>query len=372
MVLLLLFFSYIEKNKQRHKFALWMMGSTLVLFFGLRGFVQTDWELYYWMYERVPSFWQKGFYFEKKIEPGFMIYIRLCKSLGMSYFFWVFLNSVINISVLTILFRRYSSSVARSWIFFFCFSGLVVEINLMRNVKSILLILLSLPYIQDRNFFKFLGLWLIAVCVHFSAVLYFPIYFILYRNWGRLLPLILFGFVNIVFFFEAYPTSFLMSHLDGFINPFIEKAFLYMKEGREQLGFSFGYFERTAVFLLVYLLYDRLISQRRSNLLFCNCIYLYYTFWYIFSDVPVFVERVPILFVFGYWIILPNLMVFARGNWRRVVNVVAICFALIKVSMTTSHILYDYDNHITGIRPHGQRHIEKLRYEGSTKHKRRN
>lgn len=366
LILVLIGFSYFEKRVENKNVIWWSIGSILVLFFGFRGFVQTDWYLYYWLYERVTPLLD-GFYTEKQIEPGFLFITQIFKTLNIDYTFWIFINSLIDVVAFTIIFRRYSASVAWSWVFFICFSGLVIEINLMRNVKAIIIFLLSLPYVQRREFWKFLIVWFVAITIHASSFLYLPAYFVLTKNWGKVWPLVLFVLVNMIFFFKIYPTTFILNNFLGVNSEFIEKALNYVNTSKHEVGISFGYIERLIMFVLVYTLYNRLISRRSENIIFCNAFYIYYTLWYLFSDVPVFVERMPILFAFSYWIICPNMMMMCKGLVKRIVNIFVVCFVVMKVITITDHVLYDYDNLLTGIRSKESRMKDYRRYEASEK-----
>ena len=358
--------AFFESKAKHRKTAVWITGSVLVVFFGLRGFVQTDWVVYYWLYVELPSLFD-GIFFVKSKETGFLIYAQLFKTLGFDYYSWVFLSTVIDVVAFTIIFRRYSSSIVLSWLFFISFGGLGIEMNLMRNVKAIILILLALPYIQQHQFWKFFAVWLAAMLFHVSAFFYLPAYFLLNRNWGRVWPLMLFIVVNIIFFFKLYPATYIMHNVLGISNEFLAKAFNYVDTSTGEVGLTFGYVERFLMFVLVYTLYGRLIRQNSANLMFCNAYYIFYTLWYLFSDVPVFVERMPILFVFSYWILGPNMMRLAKGVEKRIVNILVAVFVLMKITTVTDHILYGYDNLLTGIKPKEVRVNEIKRYEASTK-----
>lgn len=364
IVFAMMFLSIHEKNVKTNKIAIFVMGAILVLFFGLRGFVHTDWALYYWLYLKTPSLVDIPFYQEPNIEPGFNLYMQIFKTLNVDYHAWVFISTLIDIIALTFIFKRYSLSVGWSWVFFFCFSGIGAEISLMRNIKAIIIFLFSLRYIYSREFWKFFLLWLFAMTFHSSAALYFPAYFVLTKNWGKLWPAILFVAVNFIFLFKAYPTTWILNHISGIDSAFIDKAVAYTKMVKAE-GITFGYIERTVMFILVYFLYDRLRSQNGANVMFCNSFYIFYMLWYIFSDVPVFVERMPVLFVYSYWILGPNMIRLAAGTLRRVINVVVILFVMMKVITVTDHILYDYDNLLTGIRTKESRLWDKDRYENS-------
>lgn len=339
----------------------WGIGIMLVIFFGLRGFVQTDWDLYYWMWKDTDPFTISPYSNPMNFEIGYALTTQFWRTFTSDYFVWVFINTAIDIALFSVFFKRYSPSFAWAWVFFLAFSGLVIEFNLYRNVKAILAFLFSIQYIEQQNLRKFLVLWMLAVCFHTSAIFYLPFYFILNRDFGKILPLFLFVAVNAVFFFQIYPTSFLMNNLP-IVSAGIRRAFRYVAMSQTPPSISFGYLERTITFILVYAYYYKLSRKNKYNRIFCNSFYVYYTIWYLFSDVAVFVERLPILFAYSYWIFYPNLLYLLKGSVRRFANILAFLLVMAKTSSTTNHILYRYDNQVTGISTIDERFADKYRY----------
>lgn len=53
----------------------------------------------------------------------------------------------------------------------------VMEIELMRNVKSLMLFLLAVPYIAQRRFWPFALLMALAFTFHTSTIFLFPLFF---------------------------------------------------------------------------------------------------------------------------------------------------------------------------------------------------
>lgn len=335
----------------------------LIIFFGLRGFVQTDCLNYINIYERIPNLWNLNTYNQQSesIEYGFLIYTSLIKSIYPDFHLFVFINTIIDVIIFTWFFKRYSSFIILSWIVFFIFSGLVIELNLYRNVKAICIFLLSLPYIEQRNFSKFFILWFCAIMFHVSAIFYLPTYFILMKNWGRFVPIIMLIAVNIIFFLKLFPTTFLFSYISGADDGFVTKALDYLNNGKEQ-GITLGYIERLTMYVLCLVFGKRLIAAKKHNLLFINSFYIYYVLWYIFSDVTVFVERFPLLYSYSYWIIIPNLLSICKKVYKNIFALILFLFLSAKMFILTDHILYKYDNILFGIDNISNREFNKDRY----------
>lgn len=363
LVVLVLVWGGVGSQLKMPKLGMWGMGVILLFFFGLRGFVFTDWHLYYWAFKKFPSLEYSGFYFHEYFEYGYSVYTQIFKTLVPNYFVWVFLNTAIDIGVFMYIFRRYSRSYALSWALFIAFSGLIIEINLFRNVKAILLFLLAIPYLQRREMWKYMGMIALACLFHISALMYVPCYFFLHRRLNRIVPVAIFVVVNVVFFFKLYPTSYLVQYLPGADTGLMRKAVDYYVNADNMQGISFGYIERFITFWMIFTFSGKLAKKNPANIIFCNAYYIFYSLWYLFSDVQVFVERFPLLFAFSYWIAWPNIIAACRGERHRALQVAVVMLILFKVATFTNNIVSRYDNLVTGISDIRERTADKKRFE---------
>lgn len=335
------------------RFAANLTAFIILIFIGLRGHIQSDFIMYYKFFESLPNIWEPKFYQYKNLqfEPGFVIYTAIVKGIWPNYFFWVFLNTSINVGILVWCFRRYSDSSVLSWILFLLFNGLIIEFNLYRNSIALVIFLLSIPYIQERRFVPFFLLWLLELTFHTSALIYLPTYFILNRVYSQKLLIAIFILSNIVFFFDISPTSYLIEKTSSLVSlfPQIGKASGYFEKNISEMGITLGYLERTFIFLMLIYLYPNLNKKNQSNLIFSNSFFIYYLLFYFFSDVKVFVERFPLLFTYSYWIIVPNMLYMAKGKKRSIWLSVFFIFSMIKITSVTRQLPYKYDNIVSGI-----------------------
>ena len=128
------------------------------LFFGFRGYIDTDFAVYYPIYEMTPTLndvdGTARFFsginedYIVKIEPGFKVALVILKSISNNYFFLQIVSSLINVLFLNYFFKRFSPQYALGFVIFLIFSGLIIEINLIRNSKAIFLFIYSLQYIK--------------------------------------------------------------------------------------------------------------------------------------------------------------------------------------------------------------------------------
>lgn len=334
----------------------------MLIFIGLRGHLHTDFINYYPYFEWLPTLFdldgQSFTNFEYLYEPGFIIYTSLCKTLVDNYFVWVFINTLIDLIVFRHIFKRYSTSEILPFFFLLVFYGLTLEFNNYRNVKALDLFLLSIPFLLQKRFMPYLLLNLLGMSFHVSSIFYI----FLYPFLNRKLPIALIGLiiaaVNVLYLCNIHLTSNLIDFLAGIFGDGItsmDKLSNYGDSG-DAYKFSFGYFERTFSVVLCTLLYPRLIRKNSENIWICNCMILYYVTHLFFSDVQVFAERIPLLFVFAYWLIYTNIFGL-NFKYRPLVVVFILLLSVLKITLGCATVTNYYDNVIWGIMDYNEREI---------------
>lgn len=320
----------------------------LSIFLGLRGHVITDFVNYYSFYKTLDPSCVSDEIFSGAFEPGFILYTSLCKKIIDNYFIWIFFSALIDVLLLYVIFKRYSSNVILSFIVFISFMGILLEFNLLRNSKAIMFFLLSLKYVETKNFIKYSFLNILGMLFHFSAILYFPLYFILNRRINKKLVWIVFGLLTLLSFI-GYPMS---SNLFGFVG--LDSILDYEKwqnylEISNNYGFSFGFIERAVSFIIFTLTIDKLERIGSYNRVFYNCFIFYYFSFLIFSDNPVLTQRMPMLFIFAYWILYPNVIQVLDLKYRKVFSKYLLLLSFCKLFVGTTDPLYEYENLLFGI-----------------------
>lgn len=352
-----------EGNKSVEKIAF----IVLLIFLGLRGFVASDYISYYPFFEELPDIFNLEFtsFYNDGFEFGFVVYSSIIKTLFPNYFCWTFVNSLIDLFVIYWLFRKFSASTLLSFIIFFVFNGLIIEFNLFRNSKAMMLFLLSLPYLMNRRFFPYLLLNVGGCLFHLSSFIFIPLYFILTVNFPRIFILILFFIINIFIFAHISISNYVINLIAPLLNieAMADKVLEYMSRG-DEFGLTLGYFERTFSFIFFIIMRERMIAKNQYNIVFYNCFLLYYMIFNVFLDIKIFAERIPILFMFSYWILYPNaLSAIQNKKYKKIIIGCILLFCLLKV-LKNNHILMLYDNLLWGIRPFEEREDLFYQYMG--------
>ena len=353
------FLSYKEQwrivyNRNRQIIHTWC-GILFIFFFGLRGFVGWDWYSYYPLFESIPSLFHlssSDFNTLSLIEPGYIIYIAFIKLLTKNYQVFVFISVLIDFLLLYKTFKRYDQNIAFAFALFIGFST-ILEINLMRNIKAILIFLLALPYIRERKIFPYMGLIVLAIMFHISAVIYIPLYFFLHKKMSSniLFLLILCGII--VFILQISYISPMIQIASSFLGGKISlmtENYLNSDLNSAPRGISLRLIERLLSISLLIVYYKKIISENPNNILFVNLFILYILSTLYLYEVDILFDRIGTLFIISYCFIYPIIGENIKlKNNQRIFFVITVLYTLMVVYTHTDNLLYRYDNVVFGI-----------------------
>ena len=335
---------------------------SLLLFIGLRGFVYSDWASYYPTFNEMPTFWDGDiltFINDSRFETGFVIYSIIIKSIFPDYFVWVFINTLIDLWILDLIFRRYSKSFILACIVFFVMNGILIEFNLYRNSKAIMLFLLSIRFLEEKKFIPYLLINLLGATFHSSALILIPLYFVFTRSISNKVAWIIFILGNIIFLFQIKWFQLILEPLFNILNFInLRDSFSNYTEAPSLFSISIGYIERIITFVVFITYKDRLIQANKSNLIFYNMYLLYIISVLYLFEVQVFVERFSYIFIFSYWVLYPNVLNLVENKRvKRYFIFAIIIFSYLRVMTANRSVLAKYDNQIFGIEDYDQRDV---------------
>lgn len=356
-----LFFLYLNESKKitiiSVKNARKLSFVTLLIFIGLRGHIYSDFINYYTFFEYLPNIFDltPSTFTDWLFEPGFILYSSIIKTIVPNYFGWVFVNTLIDLLVFRYIFKRYTCSEILPFIFFLAFNGLYIEFNLYRNVKAIDLFLLSLPFLENRKCLPYMLLNIIGTTFHSSSIVFIPLYFILGKEIPRYIRWIGIIIANVIFLLQFSVISDFLNSLSFFQSmSFYDKLSGHIENSEAEQNISFGYIERTFSIFTFTLLYDKLVKQSRSNIIFYNCFWLFYVSFLCFYEVQVLVDRIPTLFMFSYWILYPNILGL-KFNVRQLIYLSSFLLVFMKVFLSNNIPPAKYDNLLLGIEDYNTR-----------------
>lgn len=343
----------------------------MLVFFGFRGFVFDDWQIYYILFQdcSFEDVWYNVYTYKNArwtCEPGFTLLMATCKGLFDSYYFFNFVCTVIVTVLLFNFFKQQKfNNFPFALILYLCFGGIIMSVNLMRNSIAIMIFINAIKYIEERRPVPYFLLCLLAISFHLSALMYLPLYFFLHRRFSKWVFAGIFLAGNFVF----------LTHTSIFLN--VMSLFIGTDSGRlsEMLkdytsgtlgtaaGISIGYLERLFTSFLVFCYYDKLSTVRKNNTLFINSFILYFAMTFFFSEFKEASVRMSYLFIFAYWILWKDLIVcFSVENNRKLYISFLFTYCMLKMMGHTDVVTSQYDNVLFGAKSYEERLYIHNRY----------
>lgn len=359
VIFILFYLAYLEKvsySLNKKKQLINMASVLLIFFFGLRGFIQSDFQNYYPWYDKLPTLWNYSNFikaFSENYEPGFVIFTIICKSIFPNYFFWVFVCAFIDIILLKKIFREYSFNVCLSFAIYFAIGAIIMEFNLMRNIKAILILILATKYIRERKFGKYMLCVCISTLFHLTAIIFVPLYFILNKKWPKTMLVAIFCICMAVLFLRISFLPIILPLIAQLLGG--EYAVLtdyYFSSGAldASYGISFGLVERVITFFLVCRYYDKWIDKTGNKFIFLNMVIIYFMCFSLLTEMSVLLERFAYFFALSYCIFYPNLFrVIQFSNNRIILSFFVFSVFSLKIAQQTKSVVCKYDNVLFGI-----------------------
>jgi hypothetical protein len=324
----------------------------IFVFIGFRGFISTDYTSYFPFFNNVTTFngtnFLDAFTQRNGWEAGFVFYTMLFKTLCSDYFLYQASLLCFDVIVLHKVFSMYCKGYERlAFCFFFVFQGFGIEVNLLRNSKSIMLFLLSLEYIKKNNFIKYTFINLIGFLFHTSALLYIPLFFVLKRKYTRTFLISLFV-IGQIFFLAQIPWERILflkiaEFVPGRFNSYIA---MYITKLAKGYGFSIGYLERSFSSILILLLYSKLERESENSMIFINIFFVYQLIFLYFSGLAIIPQRVGLLFIPGYWFVYPIVYSLLKRDMKIFFLLCLLFYSIFRMYMDTNTILLAYDNYL--------------------------
>ena len=344
VLLLYIYISFLKRKETQYL----LCGTIFLLFFGLKGYVGWDWYSYYSIYEYEPHIIIEKY----EYEPLFGLLMYLSKLLGLSYWGFCFISTFFDYVLLHLIFKQYIKKYYAWGFFFFIVFSLGYEINAIRNAKSLLIFVYSLKYVNSKELLKFVFLNFIGLGFHTSAILFFPLYYILNRKFNRKVILVLFIIGNLLFLLQiGISKMILIPILDVFGEVYSVMLTNYLESDNfsANYGISVGFLERIILFIIIYKNEHKLKGLNEYNYIFINTSYMYLLLMAFCSDFSIFIDRVAAIFRYFYWLLLPYILfVHKLIPYRKYLIMFYMLFSFVRTISSTNLILYNYDNVITG------------------------
>lgn len=352
ILILLVFLEFWQiDRKQGNKVVRQLTLLIFIIFFGFKGYIGRDIFNYYDFFSQAPTLWNwNNKWLENgHFEIGFTMYVACIKSIFPNFLFFNFIDTILNAWLLNTIIKRYSKYYTFSFVIFIVFYGHILEMEQIRNCKSILIFLYSLKYIEDKKILPYMLFNLLGFSFHFSSIVYFPLYFLINKKIPKEIYLITFIIGNIIFLLKIEYVKPIISFMGSIIGGSIQEkidSYLQNQVYTASFGITIGYIERIATFILAFFIfYKKLCLDKASNLIFLNLYFLYFISYFFFSELAIAVLRLPPLFVFAYAVLLPNIYGCIQLKANKII-MFSILFLYMNIRFSYYHkfIEYKYEN----------------------------
>lgn len=312
LVLLLLVVSKLVKNQKIKKITLFLSCFLLIAVSALRYNVGTDYNTYYkWYLETL------GQYYKKEI-----MYIPFQAFMTFLGFFWkdpIMFFSVTSIIINVFMFKfivdnqeDYLIAVLAYICLFFYFS----TFNLVRQWIAVALCLYSIKYIKNNNFWKYCLFNILAILTHYTAIIFFPVYFMTKIKLSKSKPLII-----VLCSFFLFKVLGIWSFMFKFIKvlfPFYYERYLLIDNSNVNGIF---YFLISAGIIIVYNIFYKKLKEKygekefniRQNLLTICSIFC------LLSSVSQILNRLSLFFVPLLIIFIPDTLIVCKDKKQKVI-----------------------------------------------------
>ncbi|HOK35979.1 MAG TPA: EpsG family protein [Paludibacteraceae bacterium] len=338
----------VQLDQKTRRYLNYIVILTYILFFGFRGFIGWDWYNYYPFYKNI-KIGENLLQNQNNISDyGFIFFAALIKYLFKSYDSFILINTLINIILLNAIFNRYLDQKyhAFGYALFLAFNGLFLEVDLLRNVKALLIFLIAIQYIEERKPLPYFALIILAFLFHWSAIFYAPLYFFLHKPISLKAFLIILVIGNLIFIFQIeYLKPIIRAVSSLFPDTISTKInhYLDIKIYSRPYGFTLGFFERTIMSLFILLYYNKLV-QIQTNILFINSFLIYICLYLFCSEVSIILSRVAINFVYSYWILIPIILQKMDKGSKPIFYLFYCLLIILKINIMTNNIFYNYQS----------------------------
>ena len=344
--------NYNVKKKGNYIFLLLLY----LFFFGLRWHIFSDSLAYEEEYNAIKPIFNWNYIDDHSWwwDKGFVIFTMFTKLVSNDFRFFVFVNTLIDITLFAVCIKRYSCNFLVTILAFLAFQGILTEINLFRNIKSILLFLFSIKYIENRKWYYFFPINLLGYTLHSSALLFFPMYWLLNIRFQLKYVIVVVSVITFIYLLQLNVIENLIFQYIPAEGVVSNKLNVYMDVDEESV-LSIGTFERLITLLLSIWVYYKTNNPSKIFTILFNSFLVFYVTYSLFGFNPVFRDRIPYLFIYSYWFLYPFLFNYVVAR-RRYLRFIFYLLFFVKIYTSTCLSSAFYENVLFDVSTRSQRY----------------
>lgn len=304
ILFILLLFSILDiylEVKRGYRKGIYFLSILIVTFLvGLRGDVEPDYRSYLDIFNKV-SF--SNLFSVNSVEIGYNYYNYIVKEfLLLPFQFVVFTVAFITIWLKFKFLKNNSPRYLISFLLYYCSLLFLYDFIAIRQALAMSIFMISIPFIIERRFLKYLLCIFIASLFHISAVILFPLYFIINKKINNYFALfVLIGCLYLNINEITFPIISFFSDLFS-ISSVSNKLEIYSLETE----YSFISI-RLLIFSFIFLIFKFFNNKNEKFSLYFNIFLIGIVTSTILNEVPQFSYRIKAYFVWAdiiLWVLL--------------------------------------------------------------------
>lgn len=174
VLIIILLLGVAELMTENKKISIYV-GIILAIMAGLRYYTGYDFESYQNLFYEAQTLFD--FFDHSVLEPGYLALSVLFSMLGFSYYTFVLFMSIVSLGLLTYyLYKNFPYPTIALGYYYARFYHMRDMAQVRSSLASIIL-LFAIPYLKEKNFWKFTGVVAIAMLFHSGSFVFFLAYF---------------------------------------------------------------------------------------------------------------------------------------------------------------------------------------------------
>lgn len=337
------------KSKQQ---ILIISGLLMILFAGLRGaYVDKDYSTYKMYFNSLPTINYlftntSSFFLVIKIEPSLILIFSSLKSflyngLPIAIFIYAFLGVFLKLKAI----QKLTDLVMLSTLIYFSGIFLLQDMTQIRVGVAIGFLLLSIPYIEEKNLIRFSFFLSMALLFHYSAIVFAPFYFLNSKKINKQIYFLLIIIPIILFFFKFDPITIISKFEFGIYSDKLRSYLEIQSYKHEKINmFNFSIIGQI-IFSTFFVFFSEKTGNKYAILLTkINCFGVGY--FYLFSTSPIIAFRLFELVSCVQIILIPLIVYVIKPKYIGEIIVISISIAYFMNQIVINNIFNNYTTFI--------------------------
>ena len=345
LYLFYLFLGFFEIKNPKNKYKIQYIECIVcILFWGLRGYIGSDWLSYTSYYDNLSHTFFNN---ELNYEPGFVAITGIIKLLGCTYFEWQLFIVVIQFIIFHNFFKKKVQYMFIAYIVLFSSFPLLI-IDTIRNFISLLIGLWALEYWKLNRKLLSIFFIILSILFHTSGIVFFILLPLSKSYINKKIIILLFSIGIIIYLFRISYIRHIINMLGQVLGgKYSALATLYLNwdVASASYGITLGIIEKIFFFIIVIYKYDHIKKNKIFDCYILNTFILYILSNLYFTEMTILINRVAVLFFWGYIVVISNLPILfnIKAN-KYLIFCIIISLVFFKIISSYNDIIYNYKN----------------------------